>query len=485
MKLRPMTTHFNDCLLVSIGLLCFLTLTFKNFALAETDPLSSSFIHDYKIEKILSLSINSSINPATLNYLSTAITEAPTKGHHLILIKMNTPGGLVSTTKDILTLFGNSDIPILVWITPEGASATSAGAIISAGAHLLFMSHGTNIGAATPITLGGDSLPNEKDKDKDKNIALEEDQNDLRKKAINDLVALVQSLSKTRNRNGDAFAEMIRNAKSFPAEEAEEKGLINGVSNQLEDIWKKIHFKSILIKGKTLRLLVPHPPQLMEQKMDLGQQILDIFANPSLAYILFILGAVLIYLELQAPGGFIAGSIGTICLLLAGISFQVLPINFGSLGLIILSFILFILEIFIMSYGLLSLAGIISLLFGSLFLFRSQNAYLEFRTELVYSIVGSVAFFLAVIAIYLAFAIKKNKKSPRNKYDLYGILGQQGIVVEEIHNQGNIVGKYFYQVKIMGELWNASSTQPCSVGDFVQIIELDKQKLMLQIKKTL
>ncbi|MBL6989827.1 MAG: nodulation protein NfeD [Bacteriovoracaceae bacterium] len=414
----------------------------------------SAPIKNYEINSILQMTINSSINPATLNYLSSGYKQAKVDGANLVLIKMNTPGGLVSTTKSILTLFGSSDMPTVVWVTPEGASATSAGAIIASGAHLLFMSEGTNIGAATPIELSGDIK-----------------QVDMKNKAINDLVALVQSLSEARGRNGALFGQMVEKASSFKAKEAKKKNLIDGIVDNKADLLDKINNKKVTVKGTTLKLILKSK-QIIEFSMDLGQRLLNIFANPSMAYVLLLIGAALIYLELQAPGGFIAGSIGTICLILAGIGFQVLPLNFGAFGLIILSFVMFILEIYITSFGIISLAGIAALIFGSLFLFRTDNAYISLSNSVIFSSVSAIALFLAFVTFFLVRNIM-NKKHVQ----FFSLVGKQGIVVCEVDSHQ--AGLYRYQVKISGEIWNARSTNKYSVDDMVTVKEHDVKDLML------
>ena len=280
----------------------------------------------YLISSILVMNIDSTINPATANYLQTGFQKAQNEGHQLILIKLNTPGGLVTTTKDILTQIGKAPIPVAIWITPEGASATSAGAIIASGAHFLFMQNGTNMGAATPVTMKEDMGK------------------DLRSKAINDLTALTSSLAKARGRNGEPFKKMIEEAASYGADEALEKKMINSLAHNLNDILSFLKTAQTTIQGKKYQVSMPHRPKVSDFDMDLVQKILNIFAHPSVAYILFLLGAALLYFELQAPGGFIAGAIGAICLLLAGIGLQVLPLNWGAMGLIVLAFILFSLD---------------------------------------------------------------------------------------------------------------------------------------------
>lgn len=432
-------------------LFCLLAFFISPFSFAEGDTL--------EVTSLLRMTIDSSINPATLSYLKSGYKKAKEENHNLILIKLNTPGGLVTTTKDILTLIGESDIPTAVWITPEGASATSAGAIIASAAHLLYMSEGTNIGAATPIQMSGDI----------------DKKSDMRKKAINDLVALVQSLSEARGRNPKLFGEMIEKASSFKAKEALEKNLINNIVGSRADLLENLNSaKKIKIKGRDLKLMVSNP-QIIDHEMDLGQKLLDIFANPSTAYILFLIGAALIYLEFQAPGGFVAGAIGALCLLLAGIGFQVLPLNFGALGLMVLSFALFIMEAYITSYGILSLAGVAALTAGSLFLFRTDDAYLSLSTSLIGAAVGAVVSFLAIIVFIM---IKERKNIGKEKFN--EVQFDKGTVIKILPKEGEL---YFYQVKIHGELWKAQSESELTLGEAIKSLEKIEDTMTLKITK--
>ncbi len=410
------------------------------------------------IKKLARLKIDSSINPATYSYLESSFKEASSKNFDAILIELNTPGGLVTTTKDILTLFGNADIPVIVWIRPEGASATSAGAIIASGAHLLYMSEGTNMGAATPIQMGKDI----------------EKESDMRKKAINDLVALVQSLAETRGRNPKLFGEMIEKAASFKAQEAKEKNLIDGIVNTDKELYRALEKANLRLKGQDLTLKLDNPLQV-DIEMDSGQKLLNIFADPSTAYVLFLIGAALLYLEFQAAGGFIAGSVGVVCLLLAGIGFQVLPLNFGALGLIVASFVLFVLEAFITSYGILSLAGLASLIAGSLFLFRTDDAYLSLSTSFILAVVAAIAAFLGLC---LFLILKERKNIGKEKFN--ETLDRPGAVVKFLKNEGD---RKLYQVKIGGEFWNAFCSEDLSPGDQVTVSAKEEHSMNLIVKK--
>ena len=448
----------------------------KKLAENQVDsPLSSPHL---KIDRIHVAYINGTINPAAFHYLKRIDEKTKDDLHSLILIELDTPGGLVTTTKDILTLFGRSNRPYIIWVRPEGASATSAGALISAGAHFIFMSEGTNMGAATPIQMGGNIpgkkgenpiLPKNKKGEKEENDDpnnSSESSSDLRAKAINDLVALVRSLSDIRDRNGEGFSEMITKASSFTAREALEKNLINGIANTREQVIDQLRSSSITILGQKRQLAISPHVEMKEHPMDPGQKLLNIFAHPSMAYILFLIGAALLYLELQAPGGFIAGSIGAICLVLSAIGLQVLPLNFGALGLIILSFILFILEIFITSFGLLSLAGFASLIFGSLFLYRTEDSYITFSTSLIVASVAAIGSFLA-ICLYLI--LKDQKFVGKTKFNSQE--QKRGKVIQPLESHTSSEGRYLYQIKVGGEFWRAYSQEEFEVNDSVLVVE--------------
>lgn len=425
----------------------FPTYGFADSATRKKMPTKES--NQLVVNKILTLTIDSSINPATYNYLVSGYEKAKSEDFDLVLIKLNTPGGLVSTTKNILTLIGSNKKATAVWITPEGASATSAGAIIAAGSHLLFMANGTNIGAATPINMSAKDL-----------------NKDLRSKAVNDLVALVTSLAQTRGRNQEMFANMIRDASSYTSNEAKEEKLIDGIVNDHKQLGEQLNNKSIVLQGVQKTITV-QSPKFVNFDMDAGQKLLNILADPNMAYVLFILGAALLYLEFQTMGGFIAGAIGIICLLLAGIGFQILPLNFGAFSLIILAFILFVIEIFVTSYGILSLAGFASLITGSLFLFRTDDAYIQISKALIFTTSGIVGFFIMLVGLFIVRDIRKNKASK----NYYSLGGKQATVVSTTEEPSSHNDFYYYQIRVAGEIWKARSKNQYEKGDRCKIKE--------------
>jgi membrane-bound serine protease (ClpP class) len=412
-----------------------------------------------EIDTIVELEINAAITPAIYNYIETAVKNLARPHHTFLLIHLNTPGGLVTTTKDILTFLGSQDLIYGIWVTPEGASATSAGAILAGSAHFIFMNEGTNIGAATPIGLGEDI-----------------EKGDAKSKILNDLVSLTQSLAEARNRKSEPFIKMIKEAKSYSAQEALKDGFINNIMSHRKQLKNLLDGKTTKIKGNEYIIHFSDPVDFKKVKMNSAQRLLNIFAHPSTAYILFIIGVALIYFELQAPGGYVAGGIGLISLILAGIGFQVLPLNFGSMGLIVLAFILFILEAFVTSFGLLTIGGIISLIVGSIFLYKTDDSFISLSLSLIISTALSILLYVALI---LWFIVKERKKNKSKKF--FNFQNETGKIIKILErSDGN--GMYHYQIKIAGEIWNAQSLKQHELNSEVKILNIDENHLTLNIE---
>lgn len=416
----------------------------------------SSSVHSsiYEVKEISYLGVNSAITPATLDYLKHQFTNVPK--NTMAVIRINTPGGLVTTTKDIITLIGQQEFPVVVWISPEGASASSAGAIIAASAHFILMSPGSNMGAATPVGLGEDIK-----------------ESDGRSKALNDLAALVRSLSELRGRPAGPFEDMIKEAHSFTDKESLKLGIIDGIVSGHKELVSTLSGKKFNHQGKDFVLEFAQDVAGKDYDPSPGQKVLEVLANPSTAYFLFLIGVALVYLELQAPGGYIAGSIGVGCLILAAISFQVLPLDWGALGLIILGIFLLVLEIFIVSYGILTIFGLSSFIMGSLFLFHGETGFISIEYPVMLSTLAGVLVSVGFIVWYLIREEEKRGKTP----DFFLPLGENGIVMNNL-SQG-------YQVKVKGETWKASSPDSLKVGDQVEVTGVDQEHLLIQVKKIL
>ncbi len=414
--------------------------------------LPSAFAGSFEVKDIRILSIRSAITPATLDYLSSDLLK-PAPGR-LSIIKMNTPGGLVSTTKEIISLFSKAPHPVVVWVTPGGASAASAGSLIASGAHFIFMSPGTNMGAATPVGLSGDLT-----------------ESDGRKKAMNDLSALVRSLCELRGRPSGPYVEMITEAKSFTEKEALREHLIDGIVSDEGTLLKSLNGKSWKTEKETFVLNIPDRTPVKEITPSLSQQILEVLSNPSTAYFLFLLGVALIYFELQAPGGYIAGSIGAVLLVLAAMAFQVLPLNWGALGLIFVAVVCLLLEIYVTSYGLLAIAGLSSLALGSVFLFHGESGFISVEYPVI------ISTFLGILTpfTFIIWYLLKDSRKAKKKENFFVPLSSEGVVMGKNGTH--------YQVKVRGEIWNASSDHPLISGDLIEVVSADKEQLLLKIQK--
>ncbi len=398
------------------------------------------------------LTVNSAITPATYDYLHANFNSLPETS--LIVLKLNTPGGLVSTTKDIITMIGAKKRPFVVWITPEGASASSAGAIIASAAHFIFMSPATNMGAATPVGLGEDLK-----------------ESDGRSKALKDLTALVRSLSTSRGRPAEPFEKMINSAESYTAKEAQELKIIDGIISDPREMIQGLMTKSIKIGGSVTRLVLK-TPEFKIYEPTAGQKILEVIANPSTAYVLFLMGIALIYFELQAPGGFIAGSIGICFLILSGIAFQVLPLDWGAFGLILAGVMLLIMEIYIVSYGLLSLAGFTALIMGSLFLFHGEGGFISIKYHVMFSSLAGIGLGAGLIAWYL---IRDHRR--QGKADHFFLpVGSAGHIITKISATE-------YQIKVKGEIWRGTSEEELALNETVIVTDANTKELSIKIKK--
>lgn len=433
--------HMREKILLQILAFVFLVLPLKGFSASTLE-----------INELGFLSVNSAITPATYDYLKQHFESLPKST--LIILKLNTPGGLVSTTKDIITMAAREKRPFVVWITPEGASAASAGSIIASAAHYIFMSPGTNMGAATPVGLGEDIK-----------------ESDGRKKAMNDLTAMVRSLSVSRGRPAEAFEKMITEAESYTSSESLKLGIIDGIVSNQNEMLAKLNSKMVIIDGVETQLVVKNVLS-KNYEPTLGQRILEVIANPSTAYVLFLIGVALIYFELQAPGGYIAGTLGVCLLILAGIAFQVLPLDWGSMGLIVAGIFLLVLELYVVSYGLLGLAGITAFVMGSLFLFHGDSGFISVQYNVILSALAGV---LITIGILIWFLWKEKQKHKAGK-NFFLPVGASGTILSKINDQE-------YQVKVRGEIWRAFTDEKFQINDQVHVSEVDANKLTIRIKR--
>lgn len=378
-------------------------------------------------QTILSIRVKGGINPSSAEYIQNSIRQAEKEKSEALLIHLNTPGGLVTSTRDIVSAMLRSSIPIIVYVNPEGAHAGSAGVFITLAANVAAMAPGTNIGAAHPVTLQGspDSTMNEK--------------------MQNDAAAFIKTIAEKRNRNVEWAEEAVRKSVSITEREALEKNVIDYIALNDAILLKLADGKEVTTAaGK--HTLNTETAKIREVKMGFFQRILDRISDPNVAYILLMLGFYGIMFELMNPGAILPGIAGVIFLIFAFYSMNTMPVNYAGIGLIIFAIILFLLEIKITSHGMLAAGGILSLLLGSFILFREspeENVVSLSTTLVITTTVVTALFFLFVAGM----GLKAQRAKPVT--GLAAMIGKTGNVLEPIAPSGII--------SVNGETWKAES----------------------------
>jgi membrane-bound serine protease (ClpP class) len=400
---------------------------------------------------IYSIEVDAIINPATAKFITDSIDEAAQQGAQCLIIQLDTPGGLMESMRIIVKKILASNIPIIVYVAPGGARAASAGVFITIAAHIAVMAPGTHIGAAHPVTLGAEG----------------KESKTMTEKVVNDAVADIKATAKTRGRNVDWAEKAVRKSVSITDEEALKLKVIDFISPDLQDLLTKIDGKVVKFDGVT-RTLLTKGVKPRSIQMSWRDRLLDIISNPTIAYILLMLGIYGIFFELSSPGAILPGVVGGIFLILAFYALQMLPVNYAGLALIFFAIILFIAEIKVVSHGLLAVGGVISLLLGSLMLFQSPGEYMKISLSVIIpAVLVSAGFFI--------FAITKAVKARLTKptTGMEGLVGEVGIASTTIAPEGKI--------SIHGEFWNVISNQTVEKGEKVQVI--GSANLKLKVKK--
>ncbi len=385
--------------------------------------------------------IDGVINPVVAEFVTKAIRRAASEGAECLIIQMDTPGGLDLSMRSIIKEMLNADIPVIVYVSPGGARAASAGAIITLAADIAAMAPGTNIGAAHPVSLGGGKMGEE-----------------MAAKVENDAAAYVESIAIKKNRNKEWAIKAVRESVSITEIEALKINVIDLIASDLNDLLSQIDGREIKTASGVKKLTTKNIA-VNYSEMGLREKILDTLSNPNIAYILMMIGMLGLYFELSNPGAIFPGAIGVISLILAFFAFQTLPVNYAGILLILLALILFILEIKVTSFGMLSVGGIISLTLGSLMLFDSSVPFLRVSYDFIIPVVAvTSAFFIVAISL----AVKAQRRKPTTGKE--GLLGSTGIVKSKIDPQGKVF--------IHGEYWDATSNEMIPENTQVEVIEV-------------
>jgi len=398
----------------------------------------SLFFSEEPKRDVMVITLSGVINPVATEYIGKSIKITNEKKLEALVIELDTPGGLDTSMRKIVKDIIGSEVPVVVYVSPSGSRAASAGVFITLSAHIAAMAPGTNIGAAHPVGIG---------EKMDKVMA---------EKATNDAAAYIKSLAERNGRNAKWAEDAVRKSISATEEEALKEGVIDLVSNDLNSLLSDIDGKKVrTVMGE--KVLNTAKANIIREGMGLRYRILNLISDPNVAYILMLLGFYGLFFELTNPGSIFPGVMGGICLILAFYAFQTLPVNYAGLLLIILAIILFILEVKIISHGVLTIGGIISMVIGSIMLFESPAPFMKLS---LYVILPAAIITALFFSLTLGLAFKAFKRKPVTGSE--GLLGGEGVASTDITKDGGMV-------LLHGERWSAFSDEPISKGEKVKV----------------
>jgi len=415
------------------------------------------------------LDVNGAIGPATADYIGRGLESARAQDASLVILHMDTPGGLDTAMRDIIQDILVSAVPVVSYVSPGGARAASAGTYILYASHVAAMAPGTNLGAATPVEIGG--IPDtddllKKQQDKEAGEQAESPQDAMTSKRVNDAVAYIRSLAQLRGRNIDWAELAVREAASLPATEALQLGVIDIVATDMQDLLQQVHGRTVNVSGID-RELDTQGLTLLRIEPDWRSRLLSVITDPNIAYILMLIGIYGLFFEFANPGYILPGVAGAISLLLALYAFQILPVNYAGLALVALGIIFMLAEAFVPSFGALGIGGLIAFVTGSIILFDQEGAGYAVSLPLILTLaVTSAGFFLFIIGA----AIKARRRPVVSGQE--EMLRAVGEALEDFQGQGRIL--------VHGETWRAECARPVKRGDKLRVTGIEG--LVLQVR---
>jgi membrane-bound serine protease (ClpP class) len=426
------------------------------------------------------LEIKGAIGPATSNYIVKGIEHAEATNARLVILEMDTPGGLDSAMRDIIKAIIGSSVPVATYVSPGGSRAASAGTYILYASHVAAMAPATNLGAATPVQIGGggpplpgqqpepDEAPGEDDDDAAADA--EEDAADqplsgtaMERKAINDAVAYIRGLAELRGRNADWAERAVREAESLSAEDALEQNVIDLVAESVPALLQALDGRQVKV-GDEQQALETANLTVTFFEPDWRTRLLATITDPNIAYMLLLVGIYGLIFEGYNPGAIVPGVVGAICLLLALFAFQVLPVNYAGLALILLGIMLMVAEAFVPSFGALGLGGIAAFVFGSIILLDSEIPGFQISRGLIGSVAAVGGVLLLGLMMFLVRSFRRPVVSGAEQ-----MLGTSGRAVEDFDQLGDVF--------VHGERWRARTTNPLQKGDRVRVTAIDGLEL--------
>ncbi len=418
-------------------------------------------------ERAIVLEIDGAIGPPIADYLTREIKAAASHDARLVILRMNTPGGLDTSMRQIISAILASPVPIATYVAPNGARAASAGTYIAYASPIAAMAPGTNIGAATPVQLGGGGLfPSEQKSQKDqKDSKTGEPADTETRKIVNDAVAYIRSLAAVSGRNADWAADAVRSAASLPAAEALSLHVVDVIADDVADLLRKIDGREVLVAGKPVRLATAgldvevHPP-------DWQTELLMLVTNPNVAFILMLIGVYGLIFEFFSPGAVAPGLIGAISLLLAFYALAFMPINYAGAALVLLGVALMIAEVHIGAFGALGVGGIAAFIIGAVMMFPAQAP----GFTLSHGVIAVTALGSAALVLLALAAVLRRRRPVVTGHE--ALIGAEGETVSWQNGEG--------RVRVKGEIWLARSDTALAAGSRVKIVGRDGLVLRVQ-----
>ena len=407
------------------------------------------------------LEVEGAIGPATADYVGRTLDAVEQEQAALVIIRMDTPGGLDTSMRGIIKRITRSSVPVVGFVAPSGARAASAGTYILYASHVAAMAPGTNLGAATPVQLIG--MPDESDSEpgdsKQQQDAVAKSGDAKTRKLVNDAAAYLRGLAQMRGRNVEWAEKAVREGSSLSAQEALDLGVIDLIASDIEQLLARLDGRSVTVNGEQLTLqLAGLPVEYLEP--DWRSRLLAVIGNPNIAYVLMLLGIYGLIYEFANPGAIVPGTIGAIALLLALYAFQLLPINYAGAGLIVLGLALMIGEAFVPSFGALGIGGVAAFVIGSVILIDSEAPGYGIALPLILSVAVVSALTLVLV---VGMALKSRRRpvvSGREE-----LLGASARAVSDFAGEGS--------VRVHGELWNARTVGTVREGQHLRVTKID------------
>ena len=402
--------------------------------------------------KVNLLTISGSINPAVDDFIRESLRVTAAEGAEALIIELDTPGGLLTSAKSIVKEMLGAPVPVVVYVSPTGASATSAGVFVTLAAHLAVMAPGTTIGAAHPVDAGGGNLGA-----------------DMRDKVENFTVSFVQSIAERRGRNVQWAEEAVRQSVSITAQEAVHLKVVDLIALDLRSLLAQAAGREIRIGDAIMKLGLGADTEVTRLEMRFKQRVLNLIADPNVSYLLFMAGLLGLYFELANPGVVFPGVVGGICLLLALAAFQVLPITATGALLLLLALALILAEAFVPSFGVLGVGGIVAFALGSLLLFDTADPTAAIDRSIIATAVAAVSVFMVTIG----YLVLRTQQRPATT-GAEGLVGAQGVVRQRVDGEGVVF--------VHGESWTAVSDDVLEAGELIEIVRVEP-RMRLRVRR--